>query len=140
MNKALIAFLVALILAAGGWAVYNNGKSKDNSTYTTSNNYQNSNSLKTSAKNQPSASDGKVTIANNMFTPSQITVTKGSTVTWTNNDSVAHTVTNDLNNTGGPASNDIAPGSTYGFTFAKTGSFQYHCKIHPSMRATIVVQ
>ena len=56
-----------------------------------------------------------------MFTPSQISVQKGATVTWTNNDSVAHTVTDDLSTVGGPASGNIAPGSTYSFTFDKTG-------------------
>jgi plastocyanin len=75
-----------------------------------------------------------------MFTPSQITVAKGGTVTWTNNDSIAHTVVDDLSNVGGPSSGDIQPGSTYSFTFNKTGSFQYHCSIHPSMRGTIVVK
>jgi plastocyanin len=75
-----------------------------------------------------------------MFTPSQITVAKGGTVTWTNNDNVTHTVVDDLSNVGGPASGDIQPGSTYSFTFNKTGSFQYHCSIHTYMRGTIVVK
>jgi len=75
-----------------------------------------------------------------MFTPPQISVQKGGTVTWTNNDSIAHTVIDDLSNVGGPASGNIEPGSTYSFTFDKTGSFQYHCSIHPSMRGTIVVK
>jgi plastocyanin len=75
-----------------------------------------------------------------MFTPSQITIQKGGTVTWTNNDTMTHTVTDDLNNVGGPASGEIQPGSTYSFTFNKTGSFQYHCTIHSSMRGTIVIK
>jgi plastocyanin len=75
-----------------------------------------------------------------LFTPSQITVAKGGTVTWTNNDNTTHTVEDDLSNVGGPASGDIPPGGTYSFTFNKTGSFQYHCRIHPSMRGTIVVK
>jgi plastocyanin len=81
-----------------------------------------------------------VDIKNMAFTPSQISVDKGGTVTWTNNDSVTHTVVDDLSNVGGPNSGDIAPGNTYSFTFNKTGSFQYHCSIHPSMRGTIVVK
>lgn len=87
-----------------------------------------------------SATNGTINIKNMMFTPSQITVTKGGTVTWTNNDNTTHTVVDDLSNVGGPHSGDIAPGQTYSFTFNKTGSFQYHCSIHPSMRGTIVVK
>lgn len=77
---------------------------------------------------------------NMMFTPPQISVSKGAKVTWTNNDSTAHTVIDDLSNVGGPASGTIEPGSTYSFTFTKAGSYQYHCSIHPSMRGTIVVK
>ena len=75
-----------------------------------------------------------------MFTPSQITVAKGGTVTWTNNDTKAHTVVDDLSNVGGPNSGSIAPGGAYSFTFNKTGSFQYHDQLHTSMRGTIVVR
>jgi plastocyanin len=75
-----------------------------------------------------------------MFTPSQISVSKGAKVTWTNNDNTAHTVIDDLSNVGGPSSGTIEPGGTYSFTFTKSGSYQYHCNIHPSMRGTIVVK
>jgi plastocyanin len=33
-----------------------------------------------------------------------------------------------------------ANGATFGFTFTKAGTFAYHCSIHPSMTATVVVQ
>ena len=142
MNKVLIAIIV-VVLGVGGWFIYDHNKSNNNSsngnTNTTGTNQSNTNSSTTNS-NQSVASTGAVTIENMMFTPSQITVAKGGTVTWTNNDSVPHTVTDDLSNAGGPASGDIQPGKTYSFTFDKTGSFQYHCTIHPSMRGTIVVK
>lgn len=83
---------------------------------------------------------GNVKMTNMLFTPSQISVEKGATVTWNNDDKVAHTVVDDLKNVGGPASGNIAPGQTYSFTFTKSGSYQYHCSIHSSMRGTIVVK
>lgn len=83
---------------------------------------------------------GAINIRNMMFIPSQISVAKGGTVTWTNNDSTTHTVIDDLSNVDGPHSGDIAPGATYSFTFTKTGSFQYHDSLHTSMRGTIVVK
>jgi plastocyanin len=135
MNKVLIAIAAILILAVGGWAVYDHNKSDNGSSYGSNN----TNSTPPPA-NQTAPSAGAITITNMMFTPSQISVQKGSTVTWTNNDNVTHTVIDDLDNVGGPASGNIEPGSTYSFTFNKTGSFQYHCKLHPSMRGTIVVQ
>lgn len=135
MNKALIAIIVVVVLAGGGWAIYNHGKSNNNSLY--GNNNTNSS---TPASNQATPSAGAITIKNMMFTPPQISVQKGATVTWTNNDTTAHTVIDDLSNVGGPSSGNIEPGSTYSFKFNKTGSFQYHCSIHPSMRGTIVVK
>lgn len=136
MNKALVVIVIIIILAVGGWLVFgskNSNKTPNNSTGNTSQNSQSS-----SSSGQPST--GAIGIRNMMFTPSQITVAKGGTVTWTNNDSTTHTVIDDLSNAGGPHSGDIAPGQTYSFTFNKTGSFQYHCSIHPSMRGTIVVK
>lgn len=138
MNKAIIAVVVVIILAVGGWVVFGNKKSNTNPSYSGGNTSQNTGNNSTNAS-QTSAS-GKVSIQNMMFTPSQITIAKGGSVTWTNNDNITHTVVDDLSNVGGPASGDIAPGQSYSFTFNKTGSFQYHCSIHPSMRGTIVVK
>lgn len=82
------------------------------------------------------AAGDAVTIANFSFQPATLTVAVGATVTWTNNDSAGHTVTADG---GSFASQTIAPGSTFAQTFATAGTFAYHCAIHPSMTATIVV-
>jgi len=139
MNKAIVAVVVVIILAVGGWLVFGKNNSGNGSLYGGNNNSSQTSGSNTSANsNQPAA--GKVSIQNMLFTPSQITIAKGGTVTWTNNDSTTHTVVDDLSNVGGPNSGDIAPGQSYSFTFNKTGSFQYHCSIHPSMRGTIVVK
>ncbi len=141
MNKILAAIMIVIVLAVGGWAIFGRNNSNNSSLYgnSSNNSAQSSNNTTATGANQASMS-GSININNMMFTPSQITVAKGGTVTWTNNDSTTHTVVDDLNNVGGPASGEIAPGKTYSFTFNKTGSFQYHCSIHPSMRGTIVVK
>ncbi len=128
MNKALMVIIAVVVLAVGGWVIYDRHKTNSNTNNSSSN------------SSQSVTSTGAITIKNMMFTPSQISIQKGGTVTWTNNDSTTHTVVDDLSNVGGPSSGDIQPGSTYSFTFNKTGSFQYHCSIHPSMRGTIVVK
>lgn len=132
-RSALIAIIVIIVVAIGAAAALNHN-SKNNTANTPA-----TSTTTPSTSNQKPAS-GTVNIKDMMFTPSQISVQKGATVTWTNNDSVAHTVIDDLSNVGGPSSGEIQPGSTYSFTFDKTGSFQYHCSIHPSMRGTIVVK
>jgi plastocyanin len=86
----------------------------------------------------PAAVTGSaVSIANFSFQPAAITVAVGTTVTWTNNDSSAHTVTA---NDGSFDSGRLAPGATFSQTFATAGTFAYHCAIHSSMKATVIVQ
>jgi plastocyanin len=82
------------------------------------------------------SSEVKVTIANFAFDPTPLTITIGTTVTWTNNDTVSHNVTGDDGTWG---SNNLAKGDTFSFTFTKPGTFSYHCGVHPSMKATITV-
>lgn len=76
------------------------------------------------------------------FRPSSVTFPGANmvTVTWTNNDTVTHTVTE---SSGTPAfdSGNVAPGQTYNFSFSVTvKTYTYHCSIHPYMTGTITVQ
>ncbi len=77
----------------------------------------------------------KVTIKNFAFSPANLTIKKGDTVNWTNEDSSAHTVT-------GPGfdSGNLSQGKSYSYTFNDAGSKDYVCSFHPSMRAAVVVQ
>jgi plastocyanin len=85
----------------------------------------------------PSASQFAVNIASFAFSPATLTIAKGATVMWTNNDSTTHTVTSDSNVWD---SGSVAPGKTFSRTFNEAGTFPYHCNIHPSMTSKIVVQ
>jgi plastocyanin len=80
---------------------------------------------------------GAVTIKGFAFSPGAITVAVGTTVTWTNQDSASHTVTAD---DGSFDSKAFANGATFSQTFARAGTFKYHCAIHSSMTASVVVQ
>src|SRR5205085_11469592 len=78
-----------------------------------------------------------VTIQNFAFSPQTITVAPGTTVIWTNKDSVDHTVTSD---TGAwPDSGSLATSKTFSHTFAKAGTYAYRCALHPSMTARVIV-
>jgi plastocyanin len=80
--------------------------------------------------------ESKVTITGFTFDPAALTITTGSTVTWTNNDGASHTITGDNGSWG---SDRLAKGETFSFTFTEAGTFSYHCSVHPSMKATITV-
>ena len=66
------------------------------------------------------------------FAPAEITVSRGTEITFDNNDVAPHTVTAD------DASVDsgvIDPGKA--FALVASESFSYHCEIHPSMKAEV---
>jgi len=77
-----------------------------------------------------------VYIQNMAFSPATLTVAAGSTVTWTNKDAMTHTVTSDstLFNSG-----NIVVNGVYSYTFTTVGTYSYHCSIHPSMTAKVIV-
>ena len=80
---------------------------------------------------------GAAVLTTTAFNPDVTDVGVGTTVTWTNNDSVAHTSTA---NAGGSNSGTVGPGGRFSFTFQSAGSFPYHCAIHPGMVGTVVVR
>jgi plastocyanin len=79
-----------------------------------------------------------VMIMNYAFTPGSLTVSAGTKVTWTNMDSVAHTVTS--SGSGPLSSPNIPPQGTWSYTFATPGTYKYYCAIHPNMTGTVTVQ
>lgn len=84
-----------------------------------------------------------VTIKNFAFTPNRLTVTPGTTVTWTNEDQAPHTATSgtpdDADAGSGFDSPELHTGESYSHTFDAPGTYVYFCRVHPNMRATVVV-
>ena len=78
-----------------------------------------------------------VKIMNFAFMPAHLVVSKGTRVVWTNEDSDPHTVTS---NRPAFASQAIVTGAKYTLMARRTGTFAYHCTIHPFMHGTLVVQ
>jgi plastocyanin len=70
------------------------------------------------------------------FQEATITVKVGQTITWINQDAIAHTITDDQ---GGWDSGSVAPGKSYQLALAKPGTYTYHCSIHPFMTGKIIV-
>jgi hypothetical protein len=74
------------------------------------------------------------------FDPPALTVKTGTAVTWVNNDSPPHALASDAGSPVAFSSDPLATGASYTFTFTQTGTYRYHCSIHPSMTGTIIVQ
>ncbi len=86
----------------------------------------------------PATQVNNVSIEDFSFSPATITIKKGTTVTWTNKDSVGHTATPDTP-VGEFGSELLAKDQTYSYTFDTAGTFAYHCRPHPNMKATVIV-
>lgn len=89
-----------------------------------------------SAGQMMEATSLQATIENFAFAPASLKVKKGTTVTWTNKDSVGHTVTGE---NGGWGSALLAKGQSYSHTFSEVGSFPYYCRPHPWITGTVEV-
>jgi len=81
------------------------------------------------------AANVKVSIKNFSFGV-PLTIAVGTTVEWTNEDSMAHTVTD---SNGAFDSGNMDQGATYSFTFTQAGTYNYICKYHANMKGQIIV-
>jgi plastocyanin len=82
------------------------------------------------------AEEMKVTIDNFTFTPAELKVKVGDTVTWTNHDDIPHTVVS----AGKFRSKAMDTDNTFSFTFTAAGDYKYFCSLHPHMTGTIKVE
>lgn len=86
----------------------------------------------------PSSEIAAVTIKDFAFTLNELTIQPGTTVTWTNDDTVTHTVFV----VDGPEkfdSRDILTGAQFSFRFTQPGTYVYYCGYHDIMMGTITV-
>jgi plastocyanin len=71
------------------------------------------------------------------FTPKDVTVGVGQSVTWSNDSDAPHTVSSD---SGGLLDGSLNPGGAdYTATFKAVGDYAYHCNIHSYMHGTVHV-
>ncbi len=79
----------------------------------------------------------KTEIKTMTFGLQRIEIPAGTTVTWTNNDPLVHTVTADDKSWDSGA---IEPGKSWSHTFTQPGEYAFHCTPHPFMKAVVVVR
>jgi amicyanin len=146
MSKKMISIVVIIILLGGIVAVvFQKNPAKAPSSDKSSSSSNAPNTADSSTKNQqdqqattPVPTD-KVDIKDFAYSPGTITVKKGTTVTWTNQDSTKHNVAPDTETGDFKASELLAKGQTYSVTFNTVGTFSYHCTPHPYMKAQVIV-
>ena len=151
MSRGAIAGIIVtvVVLILGGWFVVANQSDDENNQTNTESTSQtteptsepNNQNTDTPTDVQTEApSQSTVSISDFAFKPASLTVKKGTTVTWTNQDDVQHSVVPDAGDNsdfeGGPL---LAKGETYEWTFDNTGTYEYHCGPHPQMTGTVVV-
>lgn len=83
-----------------------------------------------------------VVISGYQYNPGNINVPVGGTVTWINQDSVAHSVTSPLPGqvtTTGAFDGVLQPGQSYSYTFNLPGRVDYYCRFHSGMQGSVTV-
>jgi plastocyanin len=134
MKKALISIVLAILLL-GCASQYG----QPNQSYNQTQGNQSTQPGNKSPGNMPPSSGGVVTvqISGFKFSPADIQVSAGTNVTWTNEDSVMHTVTFDNGMFNSPS---IQHGDSVSYVFGKPGVYTYHCSVHPSMTGSVTVK
>jgi plastocyanin len=121
MKRLLVSAF--LIIALGGC-----GSSSDSSSSETT----------SSGASSGASTSGKIDISNFEFVPKDVTVKAGTPVTWTNQDSAAHTAT--ATGPGGGFDTGTLEQGDSKTVKVKSGTYHYICGIHPFMKATLVVK
>ncbi|MFA5086697.1 MAG: cupredoxin family copper-binding protein [Candidatus Paceibacterota bacterium] len=145
MKGYIYLIIILLIILAGGLFIYYNKAYNPAMTMNNQPQTQNNNppgetnpGNNTPQNNPPTSTTKSINIQGFAFNPKISNVSVGTTVVWTNNDSAPHTITSSDN--AFASSNAINPGQSYSYTFTTSGTYNYHCNIHPSMTGQIVVQ
>lgn len=79
----------------------------------------------------------RIAIDNFSFTPKEITVAAGTTITWVNRDDVPHTVVSTDKKF---RSRALDTDDQFSFTFTDAGTYNYFCSVHPVMIGKIIVK
>ena len=137
MRNRIVWFLVGIILVfvlalmGIGYVVASHGGLSGNSTAQAS-----------SSQVKTVFGDTQVYMRHDLFSPMRIQVVLGTTVTWTNQDTVSHNVTIApvvMSSSNNWESGLLSPGQSFSYTFTSQGTFQYHCQEDPGMVGVVIV-
>ena len=120
-NIILVILSILGVITASGCVSNNENQSANNS----------------SVSNSSATLVDIISIQNSSFNPNVTTITVGADVRWVNKDKIAHKVVSDNGTFESP---NLTQGSIYSFTFSKSGTYNYHCAIHPAEKGIIIVK
>jgi plastocyanin len=88
------------------------------------------------------APDGTVQIKDFLYDPEAVTISLGTTITFTNEDSAPHTATSGSSPNADSVfeTGTLKKGESKAVTVTKAGTVAYYCAIHPFMKGTVVVK
>lgn len=146
MNKNLIGVLIAIVAIVGITGVVIANKS-DSSPASSNSSQTDMSGMDMKSKESSSASSSEqdltgqaevtMDIKEFAFSKKSIKVSKGTKITWTNQDEAHHNVV--AKEDGGPKGQLLAKGESYSFTFDTAGTFNYKCEPHPYMKGIVNV-
>ena len=157
MKKKMAAGAAAALLLLGACGGSGEGSADATGSTTSSETEESEPAMGDSSDSGSEATEDKteVTLQTFRFEPGEIEVKTGTTVTWTNNDDILHTVTSGVGQKQGvpgvSQNKDAKPDgmfdqemdgvdATFEFTFEKAGTFAYYCAIHPGMTGKVTVR
>ena len=79
----------------------------------------------------------KISIINFQFTPAEVTIAPGESVTWVNDDGAPHGLEY---NDGSSGKDLLLPGESYNRRFDQPGTYNYNCSVHPYMTGRVIVR
>lgn len=135
----IVLVIIAALIAGGIYLLTTQGSSSQNTqTDNPAGNGPTGNNPSLNNSPSPQPKTYNIEISNFAFSLSTLTIKRGDIVVWTNQDSTSHTITSDSGSELG--SSPLSNGQAYSHTFNTIGTFDYHCSIHPSMKAKIIVE
>lgn len=143
MNKNVIGVIIAVVALAGIAGVV--ATNQPEKTATTSQAEmsgmdmptQNTAQTNTGEEDLTGQAEVSMDIKEFAFAKKSIKITKGTKVTWTNQDDAKHNAFS--KDDGGPKGKLLAQGESYSFIFATAGTFNYICEPHPYMKGVVNV-
>jgi amicyanin len=136
----VVAIIAVLGVGAAAWMMLQpDPKVSTNSGTMQPDSMQNDQADSTQSETESAIETNVVKISNFEFTPTKIKIKKGTTVTWTNDDSIRHDVKPDSETEEFKPSELLGKGEKYSVTFNAPGTYRYHCSPHPYMKGTVEV-
>lgn len=146
MNKNLLGIIITVVALAGVGVVVAANQKDDKPATTSTAQPAATEDTNPFTKDKTDMSSSEVqsgTVAMDIkdfaFSKESIKIKKGTKVVWTNQDSAKHDVTPDSESPAFKASELLAKGEAYEFTFDTVGTYSYKCSPHPYMKASVEV-